>query len=415
MKYVGIDWASEAHQCALIDDAGTVLDEWEVAHHGPGLVGLVERLKKEGGPESVLVALEAGAPLVVDQLLQAEFTVYRINPKQADRFRDRFTAAGAKDDRRDALVLASAIRTDREHLQPLERDSELCEEIRLRDRARSRKVTERTRLGNQLREALARYYPAALQLQRSMHDAFFLAFLKMYPDPDKAARARGSRIERLLRSHRIRALDTNGVMTCMQATRPHVPAATLRACRDDVRDLVVQLELLNKLIDEADQALEELLKRHPDRESLMSTPGLGFHLAIRVIAELGDSRDRYPDASILRALAGTAPVTRRSGKLTSIRMRRGCNRRLQAALFNMARCSVRGSTWAASYYRFQRDRGVRHAVAVRALSNKWAKIIWALLERRTLYREELHQEKLRAKAVAWCPPLAAREEANEAA
>jgi hypothetical protein len=35
--------------------------------------------------------------------------VFAINPKQLDRFRDRFSPAGAKDDRRDALVLASAL------------------------------------------------------------------------------------------------------------------------------------------------------------------------------------------------------------------------------------------------------------------------------------------------------------------
>jgi transposase len=37
----------------------------------------------------------------------------RLNPKQLDRFRDRHTVAGAKDDRRDAFVLADSLRTDR--------------------------------------------------------------------------------------------------------------------------------------------------------------------------------------------------------------------------------------------------------------------------------------------------------------
>jgi hypothetical protein len=41
------------------------------------------------------------------------FVVYTINPKQLDRLRDRFSVAGAKDDRRDAYVLAESVRTDR--------------------------------------------------------------------------------------------------------------------------------------------------------------------------------------------------------------------------------------------------------------------------------------------------------------
>ena len=38
--------------------------------------------------------------------------MFSINPKQLDRFRDRYSPAGAKDDRRDAFVLADSLRTD---------------------------------------------------------------------------------------------------------------------------------------------------------------------------------------------------------------------------------------------------------------------------------------------------------------
>src|SRR5204863_9464647 len=44
------------------------------------------------------------------------------NPKQLDRFRDRFTVAGAKDDRRDAHVLADSLRTDRHAFRRLSND-----------------------------------------------------------------------------------------------------------------------------------------------------------------------------------------------------------------------------------------------------------------------------------------------------
>ena len=110
MKFAGIDWATETHFAALIDNDGEVLSEWNFPHSFDGLTAFVDRLKKEGGPAGVIVCVESGAPLVVDQLLHAGFTVYAINPKQADRYRDRYTVAGAKDDRRDALVLAQAVR-----------------------------------------------------------------------------------------------------------------------------------------------------------------------------------------------------------------------------------------------------------------------------------------------------------------
>ena len=45
---------------------------------------------------------------VVETLLERGCHVFALNPKQLDRFRDRHTVAGAKDDRRDAWVLADA-------------------------------------------------------------------------------------------------------------------------------------------------------------------------------------------------------------------------------------------------------------------------------------------------------------------
>src|SRR3546814_17307706 len=62
-------------------------------------------------PEEVAVAIETRHGPVVESLMARGFRLHDINPKQLDRFRDRFSTAGPKDDRRDAEVLASAFRT----------------------------------------------------------------------------------------------------------------------------------------------------------------------------------------------------------------------------------------------------------------------------------------------------------------
>jgi Transposase len=61
--------------------------------------------------EAIAVAIAVPHDPVVEALLERGFWVHAINPKQLDRFRDRFTVAGAKDDRRDARVLANSLRT----------------------------------------------------------------------------------------------------------------------------------------------------------------------------------------------------------------------------------------------------------------------------------------------------------------
>src|SRR5262249_5531548 len=65
-----------------------------------------------GAPSMIHVAIEVPHGPIVKTLLERGFNVYAINPKQLDRFRDRFSPAGAKDDSRDAEVQANALRTD---------------------------------------------------------------------------------------------------------------------------------------------------------------------------------------------------------------------------------------------------------------------------------------------------------------
>src|SRR5271166_5058640 len=78
-----------------------------------GLAALCDWLVSVAGdPSSVAVAIEVPHGPVVDTLQDRGFAVHAINPKQLDRLRDRFSVAGAKDDRRDARIAAAGLRTD---------------------------------------------------------------------------------------------------------------------------------------------------------------------------------------------------------------------------------------------------------------------------------------------------------------
>jgi len=84
-------------------------------------------------------------------------------------------------------------------------------------------------------------------------------------------------------------------------------------------------------------------------------------------------------------------------------MRRACHKGLQGAMHTVARCSVRTSPWARAYYDQQRARGARHNAALRALSNKWLKIVARLLQTGETYDELRHQDALRRAGVPWAP------------
>ena len=49
-------------------------------------------------PSQIYITIEVPHGPVVETLIERGFKVHVINPKQVDRFRDRFRLAGAKDD-----------------------------------------------------------------------------------------------------------------------------------------------------------------------------------------------------------------------------------------------------------------------------------------------------------------------------
>jgi len=112
--FAGVDWGSERHHACIVDAQGIIAGEREFPHSGAGLAELGDWLLLIAGEASaVAVAIEVPHGPVVDSLIDRGFALYAINPKQLDRLRDRFSVAGAKDDRRDAYVLADGVRTDR--------------------------------------------------------------------------------------------------------------------------------------------------------------------------------------------------------------------------------------------------------------------------------------------------------------
>src|SRR5882762_11253475 len=146
--YVGIDWATRSHQVCITDAGGQRLGESTVAHSGTGLDEFVAELTRHGpDPTRIAVALEVPRGAIVDTLLERGFHVFALNPKQLDRFRDRHTVAGAKDDRRDALVAADSLRTDQHCFRRVR--PEHPDVIRLRELSR----TEET-LGIDLRRCV---------------------------------------------------------------------------------------------------------------------------------------------------------------------------------------------------------------------------------------------------------------------
>nr|WP_311736810.1 IS110 family transposase [Streptomyces sp. TLI_185] len=134
--------------------------------------------------------------------------------------------------------------------------------------------------------------------------------------------------------------------------------------------------------------MEEAFPQHPDAEILLSFPGLGIQLAARILAEIGDDHSRFTDARGVKAYAGSSPITRASGKKSSITRRWVKNDRLNHAGYLWAFAALRHSPGADAHYRRRREIGDWHAAAQRNLFNRMIGQLYHCLQHRKLFDEQ---------------------------
>jgi len=353
-------------------------------------------------PADIHVAIEVPHGPVVETLLERGFITYSINPKQLDRFRDRFTLAGAKDDSRDAETMASSLRTDRRAFRKLTLAEPLLIELREWSRMTDDLTTEKNRNANRLREQLWRYFPAMLELEQDVAADWFLDLWELVPTPDKAARIRETTIAKFLKSRRIRRLDGAGVLAILRKPPVTVARGTVEAASAHIRALIERLRVVNRQLKDAHRQLDRLCgllaeptesepgqtKEQRDAAILASLPGNGRIVLATLLAEAWEALQRR-DYHALRALCGAAPVTKRSGKSRIVVRRLACHPRLRNALYHWARVAAQHDEKSKAKYASLRARGHSHARALRSVGDRLLNVACAMLESRTLFNPAL--------------------------
>ncbi len=127
--------------------------------------------------------------------------------------------------------------------------------------------------------------------------------------------------------------------------------------------------------------------RHPAAEIYLSQPGLGVVLAARVLGEFGDDKTRFVNSRARKNYSGQSPITRASGKKTTVLARFATNRRLGDALHQQAYSALTGSPGARAYYDAMRTRKISHHAALRQLANRLVGIQHGCIKTGTLYDE----------------------------
>jgi transposase len=378
--FCGIDWAETHHDVAIIDGDGQLVAKRRIADDPTGFAELIEILTVAGdcAQDPVPVAIETPRGLLVASLRATGRPVYGINPLAVARYRERHSVARSKSDHADAMTLAHILRVDAHLHRRLPGDSELCRAIAVLARGHQDAIWRRTKAHNELRSALREYYPTFLaaftgRFALGIASPEARAILTIAPTPAAAAKLSVGRIGAALRrAGRSRLIDRAAaeIKAAMRKPQLRQPLRVEAAMGRQAVALLAALNTACSSVDELGQASAELFQTHPDYAIITSFPGLADSTGARMLAEIGDDRTRFADARALKAYAGSAPITRASGRSLSVTRRHIKNNRLANTGWIWAFAASANYPPARDHYRHRREIGDRHGPATRHLFNK---------------------------------------------
>jgi transposase len=396
--FVGIDWATEKNDVCVVDSKGVRKAEFQFPNSPEGMSFLCNTLSDQCSSDidSMAVSIEIPHGAIVECLADRGFHVFSINPKQLDRFRDRHCPAGSKDDKLDAFVLADSVRTDIHCFRRIK--IQAADMIILRELARllGDLGETRNRLTNRLRQQIFRFAPHLLELSPSADEGWFWSLLdkKLSSSDTKALSVKD--ITKILKTHRIRKLTGPDAFLVLQKPYLQVAPGTVMAATRHIRALVEQLRLIQDQHRQVKAELEEVMENlslpceggeHRDAAIIVSLPGVGSIVAATILSEAAQAIAER-DYAALRAHAGIAPVTKRSGKRLNVIMRKACNERLRNALYHWCRVSVQKDLVSRAKYAAMRAKGHSHGRALRTVGDANLRVLFGMLKSNSIFDPE---------------------------
>lgn len=397
--YIGIDWSEQKHDVVFLNEAGAQIAYLCLPHQLEGFVELDRQRAKLGlRLEECVIGIETSHSLLVDYLLSQNYPrVYVLPPNQVRANQGRFRQSGAKDDPADARLIAEILRTDHGRLRPWQPDDLLTRQMRVQVRWLLELERQIVRLSNELRAVLLRYYPAAVEVFSSgLTSQIAPEFVLAYPDPASARALSLTDFITFAKTHRYPNHQRLGA--CYARLQASYPPTT-----NEVTLLYAQqAQQLAHLLVETTRTrvrnladLQHLYAQHPHHAVFASLPKAGEVIGPALLAFFGDDRARFPDPASVQCLAGTAPVTERSGKHRFVRYRFACDKDWRYICQEWARALIGRdpSPIALAYYQQIRPRCHSESHALRCLANRWLAVAWKLWQSGQVYDVQYHMKQ----------------------
>jgi len=388
--WAGIDSGKRTHHCAVIDAAGRMVLSQRVANDESALLELITSVLALAGEDHVVWATDLNAggaalliALLADRGQQVLYIPGRIVHHAAATYR-----GDGKTDAKDARIIADQARM-RLDLQPVRSGDQISTDLRLLTSRRTDLVCDRVRAINRLRATMLEYFPA-LEAAFDYSKKAPLILLSGYQTPDTIRRVGTTRLTAWLKKRGCRGSATVAGKAVDAANAQRTVLRTEPVAAQLVAQLAGQIAAIDTEIAQLDEQISERFDQHRDAPILLSMPGFGPVLAATFLANTGGDLRAFETVDRLASVAGLAPASRDSGRITGNHHRpRRFNRRLMRTCYLAALSSLKNSPASRTFYDRKRAEGKSHKQALIALARRRINVLWAMLRDRTTYREPL--------------------------
>ena len=392
MNFIGVDNGNKDHCVNIINSEGKNIKSFTIDNHLHGFAKLLEELKKLKDPH---IGIESIHNPLVDFLNKNGYKVYNLNPLKIKRFKEMYVVSGNKTDPIDSAYLSEYLRLNHKNMRCLEFSSEPVERLKHYSMVHDQLVKEHTRAVNQLVCVSRRCFPLLHTLFSSSAPKILLRMILEYPSWQHLKCVSEEKLIDFLKKNHYRTPKyikrvMNAICEYDQVICPRVEASGQIMLKDIARRLLA----LKESLEDVESEMTQLLAAHSLSKVFLSLPGAGKVTAAKLIALIGDNKQRFGSANNMGCLFGTAPRNYQSGSYHKVSMRIACKKRGRNLLYVFSFSSLKHSAWARKFYDEQRRKGKPHSVAIRSLSNKWVRKIFFIWQNEVLYDENTVQKKI---------------------
>lgn len=388
MLYIGIDVASQKHDCCIIDSNGEVLNEnFTFQNNREGFDYLLEAIWSFLPSKSlsdVRIGLESTGHYSTNltNFLKAKgFEITVFNPLHVNMYRKAQTLRKTKTDKTDARFLAVMLFSDdSKSYSPI---SYQISELKSLVRHRTRLISYRSRLKVSVSRLITILFPELPSVVWSVNQKSCRALLLELPTAKAIANCHLTRLTNLLSNAskgkygREKALQLKELASKSIGLDSVSTGFELQQTLRLINNVQIEVDLLDKHIKSVMQEIDS---------PILSIPGISYVLGAIIIAEIGDISN-FSNPSKLLAYAGLEPSTYQSGKFSASKtpmVKRGSTY-LRWAFLNAARLVAMRDPVFNAYCSKKKSEGKHHNVAMSHVAKKLVRVVFQLLKTNTIF------------------------------